>query len=149
VKTSVANLHWIYYIHKGSPINWIVVPPKAKEAFEAKIREVFGGEIDNPECSQFIDHLSIWIHPRFLNEWQIDFYTIKQQQGQILIVWPGSYIWGWASGWTILEKDNYASKQWSFDEYKFCNMASSLCRRAHPYPSVPMALNPANVQGNS
>lgn len=145
VHTSIANTQIHYYNHQGSPINWLVVPPSDRDTFELRIRNVFAAEIDL-ECSQFINHLSLWLSPDLLKSWGIEYRQISQEARQIVVIFPGSYVWAWASGFTILEKSAHACANWSFENYKFCNLQSNLCRKAHPPNSSPKVLCPADLQ---
>lgn len=91
VETSITGLKVVIYHHRGLPFNWVIVPPMAKLAFEAKIRAEFLEEIGYGECSRFVHHLSLWITPERLSIWNIKFFRISQSAGQLLFLFPGAY----------------------------------------------------------
>jgi hypothetical protein len=144
--TSVANLHLIYYHHNGSPINWIIVPPKHRQIFENKIQIAFNIEVDASSCSQFINHMCIWISPDILQEWAVDYYELTQKEGQMLIIFPGIYIWAISTGFGMVERKHYAGNAWKVDNRSFCSMQTALCRKANP-GGVPVDLSEEGYQG--
>lgn len=131
IETSIASLVTLKYHHRGSPINWIVVSPQAKTNFESKIREEFKQSITDPECSQFIKHLNLWLIPAMLDLWHIKYFRMTQNQGQLLFLFPDAYYWGWCPGQSIVETKYHAGTQWDCRSYAFCNLRSSLCASAH------------------
>ena len=131
VETSIAGLTVAIYHHRGDPFYWIIVPPVAKLAFEAKIRAEFREEIGDGECSRFVNHLSLWITPDRLKTWNIDFFQITQGAGQLLFLFPGTYFWGWSRGHNILEMKNHTGPEWNCGDYKFCSLMNKLCYEAN------------------
>jgi len=126
-QATVGNCHALYLVHKGQPVQWIVVPPRHREVFEHQIRR-FLGIIEEPACSQFVKHSNLWIHPHLLRSWGIPYYEITQQAGQLLIVFPGSYIWGFATGYSLLEQKLFSHIAWKPRNECFCSMRSDGCR---------------------
>jgi hypothetical protein len=78
VQTTFARFTSVAYHHRGKTFKWIVVPSSQKLAFEAIIRQYHQTEIGAKECSQFVNHLSLWIMPESLRAWNIEFFEVTQ-----------------------------------------------------------------------
>lgn len=131
-EVAIANLTTVIYHHRGEAFYWIVIPPNQQAVLEAKIRNRFTWEIGQKPCGQFVRHLSLWITPQRLEQWNITYYRIVQTERQLLFVFPGAYIWGWASGHCVIEKKYHAGDKWNCKEYAFCTRQNLMCNRAHP-----------------
>ena len=130
VQTSVANLTTIFFHHRGSPMRWVVVPPRAKAAFETRVRLELGEGQESGGCSQFIRHSSLWIDPETLRGWGIDFVEVTQNVYQVLFLLPGCYFYGYSTGFSIIESKVHAGERWAYgSEYRFCDARRKSCRR--------------------
>jgi hypothetical protein len=112
----------MYFHHRGGPRKWIVIPPKARMAFETRMRLELGDRSSSP-CSQFIRHASLWIEPATLRDWGIDFIEITQRAHQVLFIFPGAYYYGYSQGFSIVESKLYAGEGWSYRGYQFCGQS--------------------------
>jgi JmjC domain, hydroxylase len=146
VETSIAGLTVIVYHYRGRPFNWIIVPPVAKLAFEAKIRAEFLEEIGVGECSRFVHHLSLWVTPERLRIWNIKFFQVTQKAGQLLFLFSGAYFWGWSNGHDVLEMKTRTGAKWDCGDYRFCNFRNNLCHEAS-YGKPGLYLQPKGEKG--
>jgi hypothetical protein len=142
VRMAEASLTTAYWHHEGAARCWIVVPPTQREKFEACIRREF--HLDPAKlCNQFIRHLSIWISPKLLTEWNITHYQFEHREEELLVLWPNTYHWGWSSGYSVVEYKYHAEstnhsqdfQTWTarFDPSKYvcCDKNLDLCSEAH------------------
>jgi len=127
VNTPIFNLTIFHFLHSGSPRYWIIVPREEKTHLEDCVQQHFQSVIGQDNCSQWIHHGSIWISPTLLSEWGIKFYTVTQEIHQLFIVFPGSYTWGYSSGFSILESKFHAGNNWSLENYRPCDMDIQAC----------------------
>jgi hypothetical protein len=147
IHTSVAELMTIIYHHRGAPQIWIVVPPTERLRLEDLIRSIFGTELkDNKECSQFIEHLSIFVTPDLLQASGINYFKVRQEEKQTMIVFPGTYISSYSTGFAVLESRYMTGPQWAFDQYRFCYPANRLCERANQSNKPLLKITPQDLQ---
>ena len=85
IRTSIASLTTVIYHHHGAPRYWCVVPPTMKVKFERRLGK------ESSHCSQYIRHISLWITPKTLRSWDIEYHEVVQMAGELLVVLPGSY----------------------------------------------------------
>jgi hypothetical protein len=90
--------------------------------------------------------MCIWISPDILQEWAVDYYELTQKEGQMLIIFPGIYIWAISTGFGMVERKHYAGNAWKVDNRSFCSMQTALCRKANP-GGVPVDLSEEGYQG--
>ncbi|PVH86164.1 hypothetical protein DL98DRAFT_582752 [Cadophora sp. DSE1049] len=122
----------IYYHHRGGPLKWIIIPPRAKEVFEQRVAKELRYDPAG-RCSQNITHLNLWIEPALLRAWGVEFIEFSQEEQQLLFIFPGSYLFGCSEEFSIIERKFHAGYSWSYEGYKFCNQKSDSCGK-HDIP---------------
>ncbi|KAF4631458.1 hypothetical protein G7Y89_g6677 [Cudoniella acicularis] len=132
----------------GSPQTWIIIPPASKTRFEHKIRESFADE-GRTRRSQFVSHLFLWIDAKVLRDWNIEYYNVTREVGQLLFIFPDTYFCGYSPDFSIIETKLYARNQWTFNDYQFCDARCEVycgsrklvnLETADPPDTIPVAL---------
>ncbi len=112
------------YLHAGAPKCWKVVAPKD----HAKLEEVMHAFLNPeermlssrtnlksrrpPQCSQFLRHKSVYLPDELLQVLNIEYTSVVQHQGQMVITFPFAYHQGYNSGPNIAEAIGYATERW-------------------------------------
>lgn len=112
------------YLHVGAPKCWKVVAPKD----HAKLEEVMHAFLNPeermlssrtelkprrpPQCSQFLRHKSVYLPEELLQLLNIEFTSVVQHQGEMVITFPFAYHEGYNSGPNIAEAIGYATDRW-------------------------------------
>ncbi|KAK2628746.1 hypothetical protein QTJ16_001849 [Diplocarpon rosae] len=140
IKTTLAASTTMYFHHQGRARHWIVIPPKAAADFEKKLVSKLGleeGKI-GALCAHFVEHLCLWIKPNVLLDWGIVFYEFLQEAGQLVFFPPGSYFYGYSTGFSIIEEKIHAGENWNYDDCRFCSRLEG-CPKDDCYQKFPFA----------
>lgn len=108
--TEDMNLLSINYLHAGSPKYWYAVAQEDSKRFESLARSHFAGPAS--ECQEFLRHKRCLLSPAILRKAGIKFTTCVQRPGDAIITFPGSYHFGFNTGFNIAESTNFAVPEW-------------------------------------
>mmetsp|Transcript_24714 Transcript_24714/g.52687 ORF Transcript_24714/g.52687 Transcript_24714/m.52687 type:complete len:688 (-) Transcript_24714:96-2159(-) len=104
------NLLSINYLHAGSPKYWYAVAQEDSKRFESLARSHFAGQAS--ECDEFLRHKQCLLSPAILKKVGIKFTTCVQRPGDAIITFPGSYHFGFNTGFNVAESTNFAVPEW-------------------------------------
>ena len=117
-------------LYCGAPKLWTIIDPRSRNNFlshlvkELKIK---------PKCHQFLRHLSIVPSPSKLRSWGVQYYTILQPQGCMVLVQPHAIHSVLNLGANIAGAINYADRDWDIPPlYQACE--ENRCHRAGQSP---------------
>lgn len=112
------------YLHAGAPKCWKVVAPKDHAKLE-EVMNVFLNPEERmlssrttlkprrpPQCSQFLRHKSVYLPEEFLQVLNIEYTSVVQHQGEMVITFPFAYHQGYNAGPNIAEAIGYATDRW-------------------------------------
>mmetsp|Transcript_12157 Transcript_12157/g.26515 ORF Transcript_12157/g.26515 Transcript_12157/m.26515 type:complete len:695 (-) Transcript_12157:213-2297(-) len=108
--TEDMNLLSINYLHAGSPKYWYAIAQEDSKRFESLARSHFAGPAS--ECHEFLRHKRCLLSPAILRKAGIKFTTCVQRPGDAIITFPGSYHFGFNTGFNIAESTNFAVPEW-------------------------------------
>jgi len=108
--TEDMNLLSINYLHAGAPKYWYSIAPDDAQRFESLAVSLFPTQASN--CPQFLRHKSHLISPTILKKAGIRFKTQVQRAGDAIITFPGSYHFGFNTGFNVAESTNFAVPEW-------------------------------------
>ncbi|KAL7425330.1 hypothetical protein ACHAXH_007854 [Discostella pseudostelligera] len=108
--TEDMNLLSINYLHAGSPKYWYGIAREDSKRFESLAQSHFVGRAS--ECSEFLRHKRCLLSPAILRKAGIRFTTCVQRPGDAIITFPGSYHFGFNTGFNIAESTNFAVPEW-------------------------------------
>lgn len=108
--TEDMNLLSINYLHAGSPKYWYAIAEEDSKRFESLARSHFAGPAS--ECQEFLRHKRCLLSPAILKKAGIKFTTCIQRPGDAVITFPGSYHFGFNTGFNIAESTNFAVPEW-------------------------------------
>jgi hypothetical protein len=97
------NLQSTNVLWYGSPIIWLVVPPRHACKLEAQIARVLQV---SPACSQFVGHTAIVFPPSLLSQWGVNFTMVEQFPGEVIQIDYGAYCAKWSVGSNLWEEFN-------------------------------------------
>ena len=118
------------YHHSGEPRNYTVIKPKDHEKLEDLIGNATHEHLSTrtpktPSCSQFVRHQAMYLPEDALQLQDIDYTTVTQYQGEMVIIFPYAYHQGFNAGANITEEMMYASDRWEVfhreNVYQYCN----------------------------
>ncbi|OWP01861.1 hypothetical protein B2J93_4711 [Marssonina coronariae] len=140
IKTTLAASTTVYFHHRGRPRHWIVIPPKAAAEFENKLASKLRLEEGKTGalCAQFVEHLRLWIQPSVLLDWGISFHEFLQEAGELVFFPPGSYFYGFSTGFSIIEQKIHVGEHWNQNDCKFCSRIEG-CPEGAYYHKFPFA----------
>lgn len=104
------NLLSINYLHAGSPKYWYAIAHEDSKRFESLARSHFSGPAS--VCNEFLRHKMYVLSPAILKKAGIKFTTCVQRPGDAIITFPGSYHFGFNTGFNIAESTNFAVPEW-------------------------------------
>lgn len=109
--TEDMNLLSINYLHAGAPKVWYAVAAgedaKRLEQFcEGHYHQAKSG------CPEYMRHKRAMISPAILKKAGIPFTTTVQYPGDAMITFPGSYHFGFNTGFNVAEATNFAVPEW-------------------------------------
>lgn len=108
--TEDKNLLSINYLHAGAPKYWYSISPETSDRFESLMASHFSASAS--QCSEFLRHKSNLLSPSILSKAGIKFRTQIQRPGDAIITFPGSYHFGFNTGFNVAESTNFAVPEW-------------------------------------
>jgi jumonji domain-containing protein 2 len=118
--TEDMNLLSINYLHAGAPKYWYAISPQDSGRFESLMASLFSHQSAN--CKEFLRHKRSLVSPSILTKAGIEYTTQVQRAGDIIITYPGSYHFGFNTGFNVAESTNFAVPEWIplGDEARVC-----------------------------
>ena len=104
------NLFSINYLHAGAPKYWYSISPEDGPRFESLAAHHFSGAAST--CPEFLRHKRYLLSPAILRKGGIKFKTQVQRPGDTIITFPGSYHFGFNTGFNVAESTNFAVSEW-------------------------------------
>ncbi|KAI9790414.1 MAG: hypothetical protein M1835_000989 [Candelina submexicana] len=114
----------VNYLHVGAPKCWRVIRPD----HHREVEEFLDKHINPPErqlsaqsgrtprrppqCTQFLRHHAMYLPKYTMDMLDIEYTTVIQHQGEMVITFPYAYHEGWNTGPNIAEAIGYASERW-------------------------------------
>jgi len=108
--TEDMNLLSINYLHAGAPKYWYAISPEDSDRFESLMTSLFSHQSTN--CKEFLRHKRSLVSPNILTKAGIEYTTHVQRAGDIMITYPGSYHFGFNTGFNVAESTNFAIPEW-------------------------------------
>mmetsp|Transcript_29395 Transcript_29395/g.44866 ORF Transcript_29395/g.44866 Transcript_29395/m.44866 type:complete len:726 (-) Transcript_29395:250-2427(-) len=108
--TEDMNLLSINYLHAGAPKYWYAIAQEDSGRFESLMASMFSHQ--STTCSEFLRHKRSLLSPNILTKAGISYTTQVQRQGDIVITFPGSYHFGFNTGFNCAESTNFAVPEW-------------------------------------
>ncbi|CAL8076115.1 unnamed protein product [Orchesella dallaii] len=105
----------VSYLHFGAPKIWYTVPP----AYSAEFEEVVKTELEaymkkhwDHSCANPLRHKNIIVDILCLKGKQIPVHIIVQNEGDLVILAPRTYHFGFNAGFNVAEAVNFAHMNW-------------------------------------
>lgn len=108
--TEDMNLLSINYLHAGAPKYWYAIAHEDSHRFESLMSSMFSHL--SSTCSEFLRHKRSLLSPSILQKAGISYTTMVQRAGDIMITFPGSYHFGFNTGFNVAESTNFAVPEW-------------------------------------
>jgi len=108
--TEDMNLPSINYLHAGAPKYWYAISPEDSNRFESLMASHFTSA--QSSCPQFLRHKSYLISPSIISKAGISYTTHVQRAGDFIITFPGSYHFGFNTGFNCAESTNFSFPEW-------------------------------------
>ena len=108
--TEDMNLLSINYLHAGAPKYWYAIAEEDADRFESLMKSMFSHQAN--DCNEFLRHKRSLISPQLLTKAGISYTTQVQRAGDIMITFPGSYHFGFNTGFNCAESTNFAVPEW-------------------------------------
>jgi len=108
--TEDKNLLSINYLHAGAPKYWYSISPDTSDRFESLMASHFSASAS--QCNEFLRHKSNLLSPSILSKAGIKYRTQIQRPGDAIITFPGSYHFGFNTGFNVAESTNFAVPEW-------------------------------------
>mmetsp|Transcript_25114 Transcript_25114/g.38679 ORF Transcript_25114/g.38679 Transcript_25114/m.38679 type:complete len:641 (-) Transcript_25114:528-2450(-) len=108
--TEDMNLLSINYLHAGAPKMWYAISPEDSKRFESLAQSHFAQAAQ--VCPEFLRHKRCLLSPAILRKAGIMYTTQIQRPGDAMITFPGSYHFGFNTGFNIAESTNFAVPEW-------------------------------------
>lgn len=146
------DLPSINYLHLGKPKFWYAVSPKTKHLLEEAAQRYFPTQFSM--CKENLRHKTTLINPYLLKKLspEIEIVKIKQERGEFVITFPGTYHAGFNWGFNIAEAVNFGTNGWiqSFTSTNVCQCDSdTVTINADEFYSNLIKSNPLNLQNSS
>jgi hypothetical protein len=106
------NLGSVNYLVAGAPKVWYCVPPSDYLAVVKLISKLFAGSTLVKTCPQAVMHKRFLIHPETLRENGITCSRVVQEQGDLIVTFPGAFHFGYNTAYNIAEATNFATHEW-------------------------------------
>ena len=106
------NLGSVNYLVSGAPKVWYCVPPADCIAVVNLISKLFANSTLAKTCPQAVMHKRFLIHPDTLRENGITCSRIVQEQGDLIVTFPGAFHFGYNTGFNVAEATNFATHEW-------------------------------------
>ena len=100
----------INFLHSGKSKIWYGVPPAYHNKFEEMCQNIWPEQFK--KCPAFLRHKEFMVAPHILKENGVPYYRVEQKEGEIVVVAPSAYHFGFNSGWNIAEAVNFANLRW-------------------------------------
>lgn len=109
--TEDMNLLSINYLHAGAPKVWYAV---AAGEDAQRLEQLCEGHYHQAKngCPEYMRHKRALISPAILKKAGIKFTTTVQYPGDAMITFPGSYHFGFNTGFNVAEATNFAVPEW-------------------------------------
>lgn len=109
--TEDMNLLSINYLHAGAPKVWYAV---AAGEDAQRLEQFCEGHFHHAKsgCPEYMRHKRALISPAILKKAGIPFTTTVQYPGDAMITFPGSYHFGFNTGFNVAEATNFAVPEW-------------------------------------
>jgi jumonji domain-containing protein 2 len=124
------DLGAINFLHYGKTKFWYAIARDDQHYLEKMAKMYFADNF--AKCNQFLRHKTTIINPYLLKKTfpQIKIHKVRQEAGEFIIVFPGSYHHGFNHGFNIAEAVNYATVKWlpMFLEAKSCRCISDMVK---------------------
>mmetsp|Transcript_102270 Transcript_102270/g.295882 ORF Transcript_102270/g.295882 Transcript_102270/m.295882 type:complete len:599 (+) Transcript_102270:392-2188(+) len=109
--TEDMNLLSINYLHAGAPKVWYAVAAgedaqRLEQFCEGHYHQAKNG------CPEYLRHKRALISPALLKKAGIPFTTTVQYPGDAMVTFPGSYHFGFNTGFNVAEATNFAVPEW-------------------------------------
>lgn len=108
--TEDMNLLSINHLHAGAPKYWYAIAPEDSGRFESLMAGQFAHAAQ--ECREFLRHKRFLVSPTLLHKAGISYTTQVQRAGDTIITFPGSYHFGFNTGFNVAESTNFAIPEW-------------------------------------
>ena len=108
--TEDMNLLSINYLHAGAPKYWYAIAQEDSGRFESLMKSMFSHQAN--DCNEFLRHKRSLVSPNILTKAGISYTTQVQRAGDIMITFPGSYHFGFNTGFNCAESTNFAVPEW-------------------------------------
>lgn len=108
--TEDMNLLSINYLHAGAPKYWYAIAQEDSHRFESLMKSTFSHQAI--ACKEFLRHKRSLLSPSLLSKAGISYTTQVQRAGDIIITFPGSYHFGFNTGFNCAESTNFAVPEW-------------------------------------
>lgn len=108
--TEDMNLLSINYLHAGAPKYWYAIAQEDSHRFESLMKSTFSHQAI--ACKEFLRHKRSLLSPSLLTKAGISYTTQVQRAGDIIITFPGSYHFGFNTGFNCAESTNFAVPEW-------------------------------------
>lgn len=108
--TEDMNLLSINYLHAGAPKYWYAIAQEDSDRFESLMASMFSHQATS--CPEFLRHKRSLLSPSLLTKAGISYTTQVQRAGDIIITFPGSYHFGFNTGFNCAESTNFAVPEW-------------------------------------
>jgi jumonji domain-containing protein 2 len=108
--TEDMNLLSINHLHAGAPKYWYAIAPEDSGRFESLMASQFSHAAST--CNEFLRHKRFLLSPTLLQKAGISYTTQVQRAGDTIITFPGSYHFGFNTGFNVAESTNFAIPEW-------------------------------------
>ena len=109
--TEDMNLLSINYLHAGAPKVWYAVTAGENAR---RLEQFCEGHYHQSKtnCPEYLRHKRCLLSPAILKKAGIAFTTTVQRPGDAMITFPGSYHFGFNTGFNVAEATNFAVPEW-------------------------------------
>jgi hypothetical protein len=109
--TEDMNLLSINYLHAGAPKVWYAI---AAGEDAQRFEQLCEGHYHQAKslCDEYLRHKRTLVSPAVLKKAGIPFTTTVQYPGDAVITFPGSYHFGFNTGFNVAEATNFAVPEW-------------------------------------
>lgn len=109
--TEDMNLLSINYLHAGAPKVWYAIAAgEDSQRFEQFVEGHY--HQSKTICPEYLRHKRCLVSPKILKKAGIPFTTAVQYPGEAMITFPGSYHFGFNTGFNVAEATNFAVPEW-------------------------------------
>ena len=104
----------LLYHHRGCKRTYTVVKPTSIRALEELVHDTSDPSIKKvaPKCDQFVRHASIYVPVKIFKQNGVDYTTLHQNKGELLLIFPWTYYQGYNTGPNIIEELAFGDDIW-------------------------------------